>query len=560
MDDTACYFDIDVFSRKVTAANADAQLWFDRGLTWCYAYCHEEAVACFRRALEADPGCAMAQWGIAYASGPNYNFPWVLMDPGSRAAFLGAAYDATQAALALADGVTPVERALIEALQARYPQRDPIEDQSPWNDAFADAMREVWRDFHDDLEVTTIFAEAIMNRTPWQMWDLKAGIVAEGAGTEEARHVLEGALNAFPRAWDHPGILHLYVHLMEMSPFPEKALKAGDRLRELVPDAGHLIHMPTHIDILCGHYHNVLAWNQKAIVADRKYVERVGPMTFYAGYRLHNYHFAIYGALFLGQYEPALAAAEELIAVTPEELLRVESPPMGDFLESYLSMKQHVYIRFGKWREIIAEELPQDRDLYCNLVATIHYAKGVAHAALGEVAEAERERELFLAAKARVPESRLLHNNRCIDLLEIADAMLAGEIEYRKGKFDAAFAHLRRSVEIDDNLPYVEPWGWIQPTRHALGALLLEQGRVEEAEAVYREDLGLGGKLSRATIHPDNVWSLRGLHECLERRGMSGTVEARLIAQRLDLAAARADTPVNASCFCAQAAMNVAAA
>ena len=248
-----------------------------------------------------------------------------------------------------------------------------------------------------------------------------------------------------------------------------------------------------------------------------------------------------------------------MIAVTPEELLRIESPPMADFLESYLSMKQHVFIRFGKWREIIAQELPDDRELYSNLVATIHYAKGVAHAALGEVGEAERERELFLAAKARVPETRLLHNNRCIDLLDIADAMQLGEIEYRKGNYDEAFAHLRRSVEIDDNLPYDEPWGWMQPTRHALGALLFEQGRAEEAEAVYREDLGLGGSLSRATIHPDNVWSLRGLHQCLERRGATDTGEGMLIRQRLDLAAARADTPVRASCFCAQAAMQAAA-
>jgi tetratricopeptide (TPR) repeat protein len=221
-------------------------------------------------------------------------------------------------------------------------------------------------------------------------------------------------------------------------------------------------------------------------------------------------------------------------------------------------MKQHVMIRFGKWREIIAEELPRDPELYCVTTAMIHYAKGVAHAALGEVAEAEAEKARFLAAKARVPESRLLHNNTCQDLLAIAEAMLDGEIEYRKENYDEAFAHLRRSVELDDGLPYDEPWGWIQPARHALGALLFEQGRVEEAEAVYREDLGFGGKLSRATIHPDNVWSLRGLHLCMEARGETETLEAKLVKQRLDLADARADVPVKASCFCAQSAMAAA--
>jgi tetratricopeptide (TPR) repeat protein len=384
------------------------------------------------------------------------------------------------------------------------------------------------------------------------MWDLTSGGVAKGAGTLEAREVLERALGQDPAAMRHPGILHLYVHLMEMSPFPELALRAADALRTLVPDAGHLIHMPTHIDIQCGHYHDVLVDNQRAIVADRKYLEQVGAMNIYSAYRVHNYHFAIYGAMFLGQYAPALAAAEELIATTPEELLRLPSPPMADFVESYLSMKQHVYVRFGKWREIIAQTLPEDRDLYCVTTASIHYAKGVAHASSGEVAEAEREQALFREARVRVPESRLLHVNKCLDLLAIAEAMLQGEIEYRKGNVDAAFAELRRAVALDDSLPYDEPWGWIQPTRHALGALLFEQGRFEDAEAVYREDLGLGGKLSRATIHPDNIWSLHGLDQCLSLK--PATPESRLIKQRLDLAAARADIPVMASCFCARAA------
>jgi len=546
------YYDIDVYSRSVTTSSGEAQRWFDRGLVWTYAYNHEEAIVCFQKALEHDPSCAMAYWGIAYAAGPNYNLEWHHMDPAGKAAALGAAYDATQAALAQAERVSPVERDLIQALPARYPQREPIDEQEPWNDAFADAMREVYRRHRDDLEVATIFVEAILNRTPWKMWNLQSGQVAEGAGTVEAREVLERALGENPAAWKHPGLLHLYVHLMEMSPFPELALKAGDVLRTLVPDAGHLIHMPTHIDILCGHYHDVLVDNQRGIVADRKYYEKQGALNFYSAYRIHNYHFAIYGAMFLGQYAPALAAAEELIATTPEELLRMETPPMADFIESYISMKQHVYIRFGRWQEIIAQDLPEDRDLYRVTIASIHYAKGVAHASLDQVADAEREQARFLEARERVPDSRLLHNNTCLDLLAIAEAMLAGEIAYRKADYDTAFAELRRAVALDDALPYDEPWGWIQPTRHALGALLLEQGRIDEAEAVYREDLGLGTKLSRAVIHPDNIWSLQGLYQCLSSK--PETAETRLIKQRLDLAAARSDIPVKASCFCARAA------
>src|SRR5205823_6661539 len=256
----------------------------------------------------------------------------------------------------------------------------------------------------------------------------------------------------------------------------------------------------------------------------------------------------IYGAMFLGQYTPAIAAAEELIATVPEAALRVESPPMADFLEAYLTMKQHVLVRFGKWREIIEQTLPEDRDLYCSNVAMMHYAKAVAHSALGDVAAAEAEKALFMAAKTRVPESRRVHNNTVVDLLGVAEAMLNGELEYRKGNYEAAFAHLRRSVELDDALPYDEPWGWMQPTRHALGALLLEQGHIAEAEAVYRADLGLDRILSRACQHPENVWSLHGLHECLMRLGNAN--EATLIKQRLDLAAARADVPIRSSCFC----------
>jgi len=545
------YFDLGTHSRKITTGSADAQRWFDRGLVWCYGYNHEEAVACFEKALVADPGCAMAHWGVAYGAGPNYNMPWDLFDDAGRAAALGRAHAATEAAQGLAVGVTPAERALIAALTSRYPQAEPLDDMQAWNDAFADAMRAAHAAHPDDPEIATIFVEAMMNRTPWKMWDQATGLPADGADTVEARRVLEDALARIPGAMDHPGLLHLYVHLMEMSPFPEQALIVADRLRDLVPDAGHLVHMPTHIDIQCGHYRDALYWNQKAIEADRKYLAREGPMNIYSGYRVHNYHFAVYGAMFLGQFAPALAAADELIATIPEALLRIDSPPMADYFESYIAVRPHVFIRFGRWHEILALPMPDDPDLYCNLVATLHYARGIAHAALGQVPRAEAEQVAFRAAAARVPATRLLHNNRCIDLLAVAEKMLSGEIAYRKGEYDRAFADLREAVAREDMLPYDEPWGWMQPVRHALGALLLEQGHVDQAEAVYRADLGLGERLPRAQVHPDNLWSLRGLMDCLTRSGAADTAEGRLIGQRLELVAARADVPVGVSCFCA---------
>ncbi|WP_027258856.1 tetratricopeptide repeat protein [Leisingera aquimarina] len=546
-------YDLGSHSCPVTAASPEAQIWFDRGLIWTYGYNHEEAVRCFKQALGYDPGCAMAHWGVAYATGPNYNLPWNLRDGKGRAEDLAEAYDAAQAALACLVGCTEVERQLILALQARYPQREAAEDMHIWDYAFADAMRAAFTACPDHLDLRTVYAESLLNLTPWKMWDLKTGKPAAGAATVEAQDVLEWAMRNDPRAMQHPGLLHLYVHLMEMSPTPEKALKAADVLRTLVSDAGHLVHMPTHIDVLCGDYHNVVHWNQKAIEADLKYYQRKGAFNIYTGYRQHNYHFVIFGAMFLGQIEPALQANQGILDTTPEQMLRIESPPMADYFESYMAMHPHILVRFGRWEEAIALELPEDPELYCTLAANTHYARAIGFAATGRVAEAEAEEQLFLAAKARVPDTRMMHNNSVADLLEIATEMLRGEIEYRKGNFDAAFAHLRRSAELDDNLPYDEPWGWMQPTRHALGALLFEQGQVEEAEAVYRADLGLDGTLPRASVHPDNIWSLKGLHDCLKSRGEP--IEIRHIKQNLDLALSRADRAVGASCFCAQAAM-----
>ena len=545
------YYDLGSHRLPVSTSSPEGQLWFDRGLLWCYGFNHGEAVRCFRRALDSDPDCAMAYWGIAHALGPNYNKPWDAFDEAEFKSVLAEAYEAAANAVALLDGVTEMEQALIRTLPFRYPTAMPGPDPSGWVEDYATEMRRVYHRFPDHPDICTLFAESLINRTPWNLWDLKTGGIAEGASTAEAKEVLESALRSIEDAggpW-HPGLLHIYIHLMEMSPNPELALKVADRLRGLVPDSGHLQHMPTHIDILCGHYQAVVDSNDAAIIADRKFQALEGSVNFYSLYRCHNYHFKVYGAMFLGQYRPAIQAAEEMISSTlTTELLRVESPPMADWLEGFVSIKQHVLIRFGRWEEIIAQEMPEDQELYCVTTAMIRYAKAVALSSTGDVPAAERESVLFDEALSRVPDSRYIFNNTCLDILAIAREMMLGEIEYRRGNFEPAFARLRKSVELDDNLPYDEPWGWMQPVRHALGALLLEQDRVEEACRIYREDLGYGDTISRASQHPDNVWSLHGYHECLIRLGR--TAEADLIEQRLKLAKARTDVPVTASCFC----------
>ena len=544
------YYDTGSYSRAISTDSAEAQTWFDRGLIWAYGFFFEESTRCFERAVEADPNCAMAHWGIAYSAGPNYNRQWQEFDALELPRILTRTRDAVEKALTLMDNATPIERILIEAIAARHPSNQRPADFREWTEAYANAMRLAYRTHPDDEDVCALFADAAMSRTPWKLWDLTTGEPRPGASTLEVREVLETAIaerQASGKA-AHVGLLHSYIHLMEMSPTPEAALKAGDKLRTLVPDSGHLAHMPTHIDIQCGHYENVVARNSEAIRADRKVLEREGPLNLYSYSRLHNIHFKLYGALFLGQFHAAMEAVHEFEEMIPESIIRMQSPPMADILEGYYGLKQHAWIRFGRWQEIIDEPLPHDPDLYLVTTAMCHYAKGVAQASSGNVAAAEEEATRFHAATARVPETRKLFNNTCLDILAVAAQMLRGEIAYRKGEHDTAFKHLREAISLEDNLPYDEPWGWMQPARHALGALSLEQGLIEQAELVYRADLGFDKSVIRARCHPDNVWSLHGLHECLKRTGRDD--EATIIEGRLTLALARADVPIKGSCYC----------
>ncbi|KAJ5292032.1 hypothetical protein N7478_001283 [Penicillium angulare] len=542
------YYNLGNFHRTITTTSADAQIWFDRGLVWAYAFNHQESSQCFERAIMADPKCAMAYWGKAFSLGPNYNKPWKLFDGEDLSATTTRAYDAIEEAKRFAHLETPVEQALIKALQYRYPQKDPVEDCTIWNKEYANAMGSVYKGFPHDLDVITLYCDALMNLTPWSMWDLKTGEPSPGARTLEVKEALSIALTR-EDALQHPGILHLYIHLMEMSPTPEEALPIADNLRGLVPDAGHLEHMPTHLDILCGDYRRAIASNTDAIRADEKFLANQELGHFYNLYRAHDYHFRMYAAMLGGQSQIALSTAKQLTACVTEDILRVKSPPLADWLEGFIAMQVHPLIRFGRWDEIIALDFPVDQDLYCVTTAMIYYAKGIAFAVKGQIVEAEELKECFIAAvNFLVPDSRTIFNNSCRDILSIALHMLKGELAYRSGNYDQAFQYLRDAVANDDNLPYDEPWGWMQPTRHALGALLIEQGRVEEAAEVYAADLGIDQLLPRALRHPNNVWALHGYHECLSRLGR--IAEARIIEPQLTLALAMADVPIRSSCFC----------
>ncbi|KAJ4513150.1 hypothetical protein HRR75_004917 [Exophiala dermatitidis] len=527
------YFDVGTYHRTISTNSPEAQVWFDRGLTVALAH---------------DPDCAMAYWGFAYAAGPNYNKSWAMFDKKDLERTVPKCHDVAKLALEKSQSATPVEKALIKALQKRYSMTTVLEDFTPPNKSYADEMRDVYQRFGEkDLDVIALFGDALMNWKPRQMFDIHTGKAIPSSPVFEVRAVLEHGL-AQPDVKGHPGVPHLYIHLMERSNTPEVALTACDIIRELVPDAGHMAHMATHIDVLVGEYRRSMTSNYEATVADDKYFHRYGGVNFYSFYRLHDYHSLIYAAMLAGQSKVALESVDRMEATITEEMLRLESPPMADWLEFLLAVRVHVLVRFGFWEELKQLQIPEDKDLYCVTTVMMYYGKGIAYASTNDLKNADLQRELFRKAALRVPESRLDFPNRIVDVLKVANAMLDGEIEYRRQNYEVAFESLRQAIVHEDALMYTEPWGWMVLARHAYGALSLEQGMVEQPALAYAEDLGLVENLTRAHQHPKNVWALHGYHECLIRLGRHA--EAVIIKQMLTLAAAEADIFIASSCFC----------
>ena len=548
------YFPLGPYTRSITTHSDEAQIWFNRGLNWCYAFHHKEAIRCFEKTVELDPDCAMGYWGIAYATGPYYNIPWDKMSPSGRPIAIATCYENIQKAIQVAANgdATAVEKALCGALSRRFQASSAADFEvlSLWDDDYANAMREVYRDLAEDDDVCALTAEALMVRTPWKLWDLQNRVPAEGADTLEAIEIIETALARIERnnSAQHAGLLHFYIHIMEMSPEPERALDVSDTLRPLVQGSGHLIHMPSHIYVLCGEYEKTIASNIEAAAADEKYLEYDGALGIYYVYLLHNMHFQVYGAFFSGQYEPAIRAAKQMQATVLPEYLLADHAFLVNYLEAFYGMKAHVLIRFGIWQEILDEPLPEDQEMFCVTYAVWQYAKGIAHAVLGNIDAALEQQRLLRSAVSALPADRIVFQNDTRDILAVAGPMLAGELEYRRGNYEVAFANLRKAVDLYDSLNYSEPWSWMMPPRHALGALLLEKGDVEEAIAVYRADLGLDDTLVRPSQHPNNIWSLVGYAECCERQGNKNALNA--IRPELDKARKIADASITVSCFC----------
>lgn len=476
---------------SVTTVSVEAQRYFDQGLVLNYGFNHAEAVRSFRAAQRLDPACAMCFWGEAMALGPNINKP---MDPADAP----AARAAIDRALALAAQVTPRERALIEAMSLRYAVPAPA-DRSALDAAFANAMAGVAARYPNDLDTVTLYAEALMDLMPWDYYD------ADGRAkprTDDVVAVLEGVLARNP---DHPGAIHLYIHIVEPSSTPARAEAGADRLADLVPGSGHLVHMPSHIYLRVGRYKDATAINERAAAADESYIEQCRAQGFYpALYYPHNLHFLWYTASLEGRSEAAIAAARKLADNVPAGLI-------GDIplIEQFLAVPQYGLIRFARWDAVLAEPEPRREHRFAH--AMWQAARAVAYGARGEV-EAARAAATAHAAEAGAygADAYQTYGYPADVLLAIAGRLAAAGVAGAEGRDDAVIAALEAAVALEDGLPYMEPPYWFFPNRQLLGAALLARGRAAAAEAVYRADL------ERV---PLNGWSLSGLAAALDAQG-----------------------------------------
>jgi tetratricopeptide (TPR) repeat protein len=480
------------YSYRISTRSPEAQRWFDQGLRLLYGFNHHEAQRAFQQAARIDPACAMCSWGIALTEGANYNHP---TDAEREKRALAAATQAQQ----LAGPTTPAERALIAALGKRHSADPAAKDLA---ESYAGAMRDVARQFPDDLEAGTFFADAMMNLRPWNLWTPTG---APQPGTEEIVQTLERVLAKNP---NHPGALHLYIHAVEASTTPQRAEAAADRLRTLMPGAGHLVHMPSHIYWRVGRYADAVTVNTSAVAADRAYFKTGQPSPMYRGlYYPHNIDFIWQSASMQGRSAETVRAAREFAENAPAEMIKqmpdMETAPVAPIV---------ALVRFGRWDEVLRYPMPPAEWPYTSGVW--HYARGLAFNAKGQPTEAARELgQLEAILKSLPPERTVAFFFRAGNMLQMAANVLAGEMAAKAGDVASAERLLRAAVAEQNTHWFTEPPPWYFPVRQALGAVLLQAGRPADAEQVYRDDLAR---------NPGNGWSLFGLAQSLRAQGKTG--------------------------------------
>ncbi len=509
------------FHRKIATSVPQAQQFFDQGMRYLWAFNHDEATRSFAKAAQLDPQCAVCYWGVALTVGPNYNLP-MMVEPRAK-----VAWEALQKAKELAPHAAPVEQALIAALAERYPSGQPLDPSNAGAvlTAYARAMKQAALNFPDDDDVQTLYAEAMMNINAWKLWSLDG---EPAPGTEEIVATLEKVLVRNPR---HPGANHYYIHAVEASPQPGRAVAAAEKLPGMMPAAGHLEHMPAHIMQRVGRYQEAATANRSGIAADLTYFAATKPPDYYVMYTAHNYQFLAFSAAMEGRKAETLEAAEKSLALVRDEMLL--AMPGTDW---YAGEFYQALIRFGLWDRILA--LPAPNEKLQGLSALHRYARTTALAATARIDEAKAELAALEVLAASVPDDSGAGLNRLGDVAAVAVLNAKARIAIGEKHDVEAVALLREAVDKEDRLAYAEPADWFLPTRHLLGAVLTRSERASEAEAVYREDL---------RRNPDNGWALYGL--CLALNAQGNGPEAAAVKQQFDRAWARADTALVASAF-----------
>ena len=508
------------YHRSVSTTVDEAQIWFDRGLQLVYGFNHDAAVNAFAKAAQLDPDCAMAWWGIAYAYGVDVN------NPNVSEAEAAIAASAIRKAMQLREKASPPEQALIQASAKRAVSPLP-EERTEIDLAYSNAMATAWAKHPDDTDVGALYAESLMNMQSWAYWQ------ADGEPIGQTPNILTTLESVMELNSLHPGANHFYIHAIEASKQPEKGIPSAERLEQMIPGSGHLVHMPSHIYVNVGRYADAVAANQRAIDADDLYFELAGYPTFYRVYFLHNMHFLAYSAMMTGQRDLAVNAMLQMEEETPSQFLMENTAAVDGMSCGRL----HVYMRFGMWEKLV--EFP-DYDENRKVSRAIRsYTRTVALANLKRIEEARLEFSRFQKLRQEVPDDWYIGFSPADWILEVAEKVAQGEILWREGKTEEALATLREAVIAEDKLLYAEPPGWMIPVRHALGAILVAAGQHAEAVKVYQADL---------QDHPENAWSLLGLDQAL--RGQGDLQAAKAIKLQLEKAWANADVSPPASCYC----------
>ena len=508
---TPLYENLGSLHHTVTTESEKAQQYFDQGLRLTYAFNHDEAVKSFKQALAHDSTCAMCYWGIAYALGPNINLP---MD----SSVVRPAWDASYNAVRLSVNVSPKERAYIDALSKRY-SADPKANRAALDTAWARAIGAVSRKYPDDDDAAVLYAESLMDLRPWNYWSNAGKPLAPS--TKEQVKVLEQIVKRNP---DHPGACHFYIHAIEASPDARKALPCAQRLGSLMPGAGHLVHMPTHIYIKLGEWDLAAEHNAHALHADEEFIKERHPTGVYPlGYYTHNFHVMWYALNMLGRSEDALKTARTIGEKIPPEVVK-QIPS----LEYYSPTLLYTLVRFSRWDDILRQPAPASHLRYTT--GSWHYVRALAYTAKDQPDSAAIEQDALVAIAQAMTADLMMNLNSGKALLEIAKAHLAGEMAAKQGRVDEAVVQLKAAIQGEDQLIYEEPPAWYMPLRQRLGTILLAAGKPGQAEKIFREDLDR---------RPENGWSLYGLAQSL--RAQDKVKAAEKIEERFEEAWKTAD-------------------